>query len=158
MIWLRPCFLDGLSVYSSPLSLKIKTFTTLLLFIASLPIDSVQVFCLCGCMCTMCVQCLQRGTACKGQKRVSDPRTAATGGCKCLCECWELNLDILHWAISPVPHKNVLLFCFVFITMLFQLFHSQDSIFTLFNLNLSEDLYIDTEMSPKWPPQGNLMS
>lgn len=45
-------------------------------------------------VCALCVQYLQRCTACNGQKRVSEPRTGATGGC--VYECWELNLDILH--------------------------------------------------------------
>lgn len=37
-----------------------------------LPHNSVQVFCLHGCICTICVQYLQRCGACICQKRVSD--------------------------------------------------------------------------------------
>lgn len=35
-----------------------------------------------------------------GQKRTSDPKTGVTGGCKLLCECWEVNQPVLLTAES----------------------------------------------------------
>jgi hypothetical protein len=58
----------------------------------------VQMFCLCACLCTTCVQFLRRPA-----EGVRYPGTGVTDGCEPPCRCWELNPESLEGQPLSLP-------------------------------------------------------